>query len=150
MMDIFFYFDIAHAKEVHDQIIIKSGGIIGTINIGLLESALEHIQNDLYYPTFEEKATHLFFSVNKFHAFNDGNKRSAIALTAYFLEINGFDFIVNQFLEQMENITVDVADNRIDKELLYEIISSILYEDDYSEELKIKLFNAKFNSLNDL
>lgn len=43
----------------------------------------------------------------------------------------------------MENIGVDVADNIIDKALLFEIITSLLYEDDYSEELKLKIINAK-------
>jgi death on curing protein len=137
------YFDINHAIEVHDEIIKLSGGKNGILNIGLIESSLEHIQNDLYYPCIEHKATHLFFSVNKFHAFCDGNKRSSIALTAYFLEINGFNFRVTEFFKKMENITVDVADNRVEKNLLFEIIYSILYEDDYSEGLKIKIFNAK-------
>ena len=39
----------------------------------------------------------------------------------------------------MENIAVDVAENRVEKDLLAEIISSILYEDDYSKELKLKI-----------
>lgn len=142
-MNEFLYFDIQHANYVHDIIINLSGGKHGIINIGLLESALEHIQNDLYYSTIEEKATHLFFAINKFHAFNDGNKRSAIALTAYFLQINGFGFKINLFIKKMENITVDVADNIVDKDLLLEIITSIIYEDDYSEELKLKLIAAK-------
>ena len=43
----------------------------------------------------------------------------------------------------MENIAVDVADNRIDKDLLFEIINSLIYESDYSEELKLKLIAAK-------
>lgn len=144
-MDKFLYFDIDHAKNVHDIIINLSGGKHGIINLGLLESALDHIQNNLYYPTIEDKTTHLFFAINKFHAFSDGNKRSAIALTAYFLQINGFGFRINQFMRQMENITVDVADNRVDKNLLREIITSILYEEDFSEELKIKLINTQSN-----
>lgn len=47
----------------------------------------------------------------------------------------------------MENIVVDVADNRIDKDLLLEIITSLLYEDDYSEELKLKIIDAKSKNL---
>jgi death-on-curing protein len=47
----------------------------------------------------------------------------------------------------MENIVVDVADNRIDKDLLFEIITSLLYEDDYSEELKLKIIDAKLKDL---
>jgi death on curing protein len=74
-----FYFDILHAIEVHDWIIDNSGGLHGINNIGLLESALEHIQNDLYYPDFFHELTHLLFAINKFHAFTDGNKRSSIA-----------------------------------------------------------------------
>ena len=80
----FIYFDIQHAVKVHDDIIEKSGGAKGVLNIGLIESILEHIQNDLYYPEIENKLTHLFYAVNKSHAFSDGNKRSSIALSAYF------------------------------------------------------------------
>lgn len=61
------------------------------------------------------------------------------------MELNGFDFRVSRFLREMENIAVDVADNRVDKELLFELITSILYEDDYSEALKLKLVHAKSN-----
>jgi death-on-curing protein len=142
-MNIFSYFNTRYAIFVHDQIVINSGGILGIINKGLLESSIEHIKNDFYYPNLEDKLTHLFFSINKNHCFNDGNKRASIALTAYFLEINNCSFITSRFIEEMENITVDVADNRIDKELLHEIISSILYEEDYSESLKLKLIYAK-------
>jgi len=139
----FIYFDSAHAIEVHDEIIVRSGGVQGILSIGLLESVIEHIQNDMYYPTIEEKTTHLFYSINKNHSFNDGNKRSSVALAAYFMEVNGFDFRVRRFIREMENIAVDVADNRVNKELLLELITSILYEEDYSEELKLKLIAAK-------
>lgn len=138
----FIYFDVTHAIREHDWIIENSGGLAGTKNIGQLESPLEHIQNDLYYPELEDKLTHLVFSINKNHAFNDGNKRSSLALGAYFLEINDFDFLVPHFISEMENIVVWVADNVIDKELLHKIIYSILYEDDYSESLKLALFRA--------
>ena len=37
----------------------------------------------------------------------------------------------------MENITVWVADNVIDKALLHQVINSILYEDDYFETIKL-------------
>ena len=138
----FIYFDIQHAIQVHDDIIEKSGGVKGVLNIGLIDSVLEHIQNDLYYPEIENKLTHLFYAINKSHAFNDGNKRSSIALSAYFLEINGWDFMVSKFIKVTENIAVDVADNRVGKDLLFEIIVSILYELDFPEDLKLKIINA--------
>lgn len=138
----YFYFDAIHAIAVHDWIIESSGGLVGIKDIGQIESPLEHIQNDFYYPELEDKLTHLVFSINKNHAFNDGNKRSSLALGAYFLELNGFDYLVQRFVIEMENIVVWVADNVIDKTLLQQIISSILYEDDYSEALKLAMFEA--------
>ncbi len=139
----FAYFDTAHAITVHDEIINQSGGILGILDIGLLDSVLEHVQNDMYYPELEHKITHLFYSINKNHSFQDGNKRASVALSAYFLEINSCSFRVARFISEMENIAVDVAANRIDKDLLFEIISSIIYEDDYNEELKLKIIYAK-------
>ena len=139
----FAYFDTSHAVTVHDEIINQSGGALGILNIGLLESVIEHVQNDFYYPELEHKLTHLFFSINKNHSSQDGNKRASIALSAYFLEINNCSFRVERFISEMENIAVDVADNRVDRDLLFEIVNSIIYEDDYSEELKLKIIYSK-------
>ena len=138
----FNYFTAEYAIEVHDHIIKESGGSFGILNCGLLESPLELIQNDEYYPYLEDKLTHLFFSINKNHSFFDGNKRSSIALSAYFLKINHCEFLIDTFIQKMENITVNVANNQIDKQLLSEIIHSILYESDYSEVLKLKIIHA--------
>lgn len=138
----FLYFDVVHAVKVHDWIIEHTGGKAGNNNLDLLEGPLGHIQNDFYYPNIEDKLTHLFYSINKNHAFTDGNKRSSIALGAYFLEINGYEYIIQFFVESMENVTVWVADNMINKDLLHEIITSLIYEDEHSEELKFKIIKA--------
>lgn len=142
MNTLILYFDLAHAIEVHDWIIAHSGGLTGVKDLGALDSALEHIQNDLYYPTFEEKLTHLVFAVNKFHAFSDGNKRSSLSLGAYFLELNGYEYCVKKFVFEMENIVVWVAENKISKDLLSKLITSIIMDDEYSESLKLELFEA--------
>lgn len=137
-----FYFDTKHAVEVHDWIIEVSGGLHGKRDIGLLDSALTHIQNDLYYPTFEEKLKHLVYAVNKFHPFADGNKRSSLVLGAYFLELNGYDYCVQTFVREMENIVVWLAEGKIKDELLLEIIRSIVNDDEFSESLKLKIVEA--------
>lgn len=137
-----FYFDTQHAIAVHDWIIEVSGGLDGHREIGLLDSALEHIQNDLYCPTFEEKLKHLVYAVNKFHPFSDGNKRSSLTLGAYFLELNGYDYCVQKFVLEMENIVVWLAEGRIDDVLLFDIIWSIINEDEFSESLKLRLLEA--------
>ena len=141
----FFYFTLNYAVDLHDKIIEQSGGLAGANNLGLLESALQHIQNDLYYPTLSDKLAHLVFAINKFHAFSDGNKRSSVLLGAYFLQLNGYSFIVKKFIFKMEEIAVLVAEGKVTKDLLCELIESIVFEDDYSESLKLKLFNASGN-----
>ncbi len=83
----FFYFTISYAIKTHDKIIEISGGLTGIKDLGNLESPLSHIQNDDYYPDLEDKITHLVFSINKNHAFTDGNKRTSIALGGFFLEL---------------------------------------------------------------
>jgi len=137
-----FYFDTKHAIEVHDWIIDNSGGLHGYREIGLLDSALEHIQNDMYYPTFGEKLKHLIYAVNKFHPFNDGNKRSSLVLGAYFLELNGYGYCVRKFVQEMEEIVVWLAESKIKDDLLLEIVESIINNEEFSESLKLKIFEA--------
>ena len=131
------------AIEVHRRTVeVSGGGALGHLDLGKLGSVLEHIQNDDYYPGFEDKLTHLFFCTNKFHSFQDGNKRLAISLGAQFLLLNGYLFVVAKFIREMENISYHVADGKIDKDLLKEIITAILSGDEDNEALKLKILHA--------
>ena len=132
------------AIEIHRNTIEYSGGgDYNIINIGSLDSVLEHIQNDDYYPTFGEKLTHLVWSINRNHSFSDGNKRLSITLGAQFLLLNGYMFCVKRFLEDMENISYHLAAGRIEKELLSKLIDSFLDgEDDFNEALKLEYLLA--------
>lgn len=81
-MDGIIYLTLEQAEQIHRKTITYSGG--GTyepLDVGKLDSVLQHIQNDLYYPTFVDKLTHLFFCTCEFHCFADGNKRLAITLS---------------------------------------------------------------------
>jgi death-on-curing protein len=142
MADLTLYFDVQHAVAVHDWIIDNTGGLAGIKDLGQLDSVLQHIQNDDYYPTFDAKLMHLIFGINKFHAFNDGNKRSSLTLGAYFLTLNGYDYCVPQFMLQMENIVVALAEGSVSKDLLHRVTISLIEEDDFSDELKLELAHA--------
>ena len=72
------YLSIETVLDAHNRILDQYGGLHGVYNIGLLESVLQHIQYDTYYPTSLDKLSHLFFDIIKFHCFNDGNKRTAV------------------------------------------------------------------------
>ena len=99
------YISIEEALEIHKKTIMHSGGgDVGELDIGKLDSVLQHIQNDEYYPTFLDKLQHLFYCACQFHCFVDGNKRIAIVLTAMFLLKNGYLAIANVYFREMENI----------------------------------------------
>ena len=138
-----FYIDIEQAVRIHEKTVqVSGGGDVGAINIGLLEAVLEHIQNDDYYPAFEDKLTHLVYAVNKNHSFSDGNKRLSISLGIQFLNINGYLFCLGRFITEMENISYHMAAGLIEKDLLRQIIHSILEnERDFDEALKLEIYS---------
>ena len=143
MLPIVYIKDIDNVILLHLKTIeVSGGGASGIININSLIAALDHIQNDDYYPTFEDKLTHLFFVANKSHCFQDGNKRIAITLGSIFLLKNGYITAAKEFLYKMEIISYHVAANNIDKALLFEIITLIVNDEDDSEELKLKIAYA--------
>ena len=137
------YLTVEQAIDTHRKTVeVSGGGTLEHLDLGKLESVLEHIQNDVYYPTFEDKLTHLFFSANKFHCFADGNKRIAITLCTQMLLFNGYLYCTSRFLHEMENISFHVAAGNIDKDLLHEIITAFLAEEMDDEGLKLKIVNA--------
>ena len=143
-MDRFIYITPEQAKITHEKTIQYSGGgPLEELDFGKLESVLYNIQNDDWYPTFVDKLTHLFFCTCQFHSFADGNKRLAITLSTLFLLLNGYLSIAETFLAKTENISLNVAASKIDKELLHKIMEAIMngsYDED--EALKLEIYNA--------
>ncbi|MDO8354866.1 MAG: Fic family protein [Nitrospirota bacterium] len=137
------YLALDQAIETHRKTVeVSGGGALGHLELGTLDSVLQNIQNDDYYPSFEEKLTHLFFSACKFHCFQDGNKRIAITLCAQMLLLNGYLYCAGSFIREMENISYHVAAGNIDKDLLLEVIIAHLQEDSENEALKLKILHA--------
>jgi len=137
------YITLDQALETHQKTVaVSGGGALGVFNIGQLGSVLQNIQNDDYYPTFEDKLTHLFFCANKFHCFEDGNKRIAISLGAQFLLLNGYVFAASRFMREMENISYHVAASRIGRDLLRDIITELVNEDELSESTRLRILDA--------
>lgn len=137
------YLTLKQAVEIHKKTVaVSGGGSLGHLEISKLESVLQHIQNDDYYPTIDAKLTHLFFCSCKFHCFEDGNKRIAITLCAQMLLLNGYLRSVNAFIREAENISYHVAAGSISKELLGEWIGAVLCDNEDGEALKLKILNA--------
>lgn len=80
---------------LHEQLLAAFGGASGIRDQGLLDSALARPANLLAYgtPTPFELATSYGFGLIKNHPFVDGNKRVGFAVSALFLELNGYRFV---------------------------------------------------------
>ena len=78
---------------LHQLMAEATGGDVGVRDEALLESAIENIYATFdgaeLYPSKEEKAARLGFSLISNHAFVDGNKRIGIYIMLLFLELNG-------------------------------------------------------------
>lgn len=78
---------------LHQVMAEATGGDVGVRDEDLLESAIENIfatfDGKELYPSKEEKAARLGFSLISNHAFVDGNKRIGMYIMLSFLELNG-------------------------------------------------------------
>lgn len=129
--------------EIHRKTVeISGGGSDGIIDTASLSAAIDFIQNDDYYPTFIDKLTYLVYVANKSHCFQDGNKRIAISLGMKFLLDNGYLFAAQRFIFKMEIVSLHLAAGRIERDFLKKLIESIVYEEDYSESLKMELLEC--------
>ena len=111
------YLSISEVLELHERLILSSGGSTGIRDLGALESAVDQPyvtfdQQDLY-PDLISKAAAICFSLVMNHPFLDGNKRVGHAAMETFLVLNGADFICS-FNEQ-EHIMLDLAAGKIDR-----------------------------------
>ncbi|RXE57704.1 Fic family protein [Acetivibrio mesophilus] len=138
------YLTLDQAVATHKKTVQYSGGgVLGHYDLGRLDSVLQNIRNDDYYPTFADKLTHLFFCTCKFHCFEDGNKRLAITLCAHFLLLNGYMAVAKRFFEVTENVSYHVAAGKINKDLLHRIMEAIMDNTyDTDEGLKLDIYNA--------
>lgn len=136
------YIELTKAIELHSWIMNKAGYICEIQEQDCLENILQQIKNDRDYPEFQHKLTQLLYAINQYQEIIEDSKGLSIVLGCLFLELNGYDYAVFDFMREMENIIVWLAQKRINKELLYKIIKSLIYEEDYSEELKLKIATA--------
>jgi death-on-curing protein len=137
------YITFDEALLVYQKTIEKSGGgFSGIRDSGGIESILGFVRNDLYYPDFVSKLSYMVFRFCSGHFFNDGNKRIALTIGAYFLHKNQHYWAAAQFMQRMEAIVYHVAASNIDNELLLRITQCLVDCSDFDERLKLDIANA--------
>ena len=108
-------------KHLHQLMAEATGGSVGLRDEGLLDSALESafatFDGIELYPTKEEKAAKLAFSLVSNHAFVDGNKRIGVYVMLSFLELNGIR--INATNDDVIRLGLGVADGSMKYEEIY-------------------------------
>ena len=102
---------IEEILSLHTKLITKTGGSDGLRDYGLLESAvfsaLSSFGDKEAYPTIEEKAARLMFSLVSNHAFVDGNKRIGVLVMLMTLKLNHIELQYSQ--AELINLGLSVA-----------------------------------------
>ena len=120
------YISAEEILVLHARIVDATGGLHGVRDTHLVMSIAERPKSAFggkeFYPSLFEKAAAYFDSCARHHAFLDGNKRTAIAIAARFLFINGWDLSAsNSALEQfvlvavVEKYTIEQVANWLEK-----------------------------------
>ena len=111
---------------LHSQLIMTTGGLDGVRDKGLVDSSLSSAFEVYFaverYPTIEEKAARLCYSLIKNHAFLDGNKRIAVFAMLVFLELNGI--ILDCEDAEIVDLGLGAAASELDYEDILEFIQS--------------------------
>lgn len=112
---------------LHELIAQETGGSIGVRDEGLLESALNGafatFDGAELYPSKEEKAARLGYTLVNNHAFVDGNKRIGMHIMLTFLEVNGIH--VETSNEEIARVGIALADGSMGYEELLKWIRGL-------------------------
>ena len=97
---------------LHDKLIERTGGSHGLRDQSLLESAvysaMSSFADNEAFPTVEEKAARLMFSITNNHAFVDGNKRIGLFVMLMTLQLNNIKIKYTQ--SELITLGLSVAD----------------------------------------
>jgi death on curing protein len=91
------WIDAAVITAVHEAQLAEHGGIVGTRDAGLLESALARPQQLAHYgePDAAALAAAYGYGISRNHPYLDGNKRTAFVAVELFLALNGFELVAS-------------------------------------------------------
>jgi len=111
------YLTVGEVLEIYSRMMKQSGGSVGILNLGALESAVAQprmtFNGEELYPTITEKASALGFSLIQNHPFVDGNKRAGHAAMESFLMLNGWE--ISASVDEQVEIILGVASGKIDR-----------------------------------
>jgi death-on-curing protein len=114
------FLSLAEAIQLHGLVLAQTGGSPGIRDLGRLQSALAQPQMTFagteLYPTLEEKAAAVCFSLVSNHPFVDGNKRVGHAAMETFVVLNGCE--LEATVDSAQEIMLALASGNLSREKL--------------------------------
>ncbi|UNU73644.1 type II toxin-antitoxin system death-on-curing family toxin [Moraxella nasovis] len=117
--------DIDFVIAIHDEILANEKGLKGIASMASLESCLSRIDNQMSYePLDNVYLIGAFYAVAlaKAHAFNDGNKRTALVVMLTYLDMQGINIAPNSGLD---DLMVKVASSEMNYTHLADILKDL-------------------------
>lgn len=113
------FFPTARVVDVFHRIVITQRGEAGYVSEGLVKGALEWAMTDVYkfipFPSLLLKAAALMYAYTCFHPYSDGNKRTALMATSFFLELNSYSLEIPddapEFARELALRTLDTTEH---------------------------------------
>ena len=104
---------VSEILRLHQKLLDATGGLSGTRELGLLESAV-YSANQVFgeeeaYPTVEQRAARLAYAITQNHPFVDGNKRIGMLVMLMTLRLNHVQIQYTQ--AELIQLGLSVADN---------------------------------------
>ncbi len=96
--------DVQFVIAIHDEILANEKGLSGIKSIASLQGALSRIDNQMTYEPLDDIyliAAFYGVALANAHAFNDGNKRTALVVMLTYLELQGVTIAQNTGLDEL-------------------------------------------------
>jgi death-on-curing protein len=121
---------IEEVLNLHEQAIEEFGGVHGLRDEAALESALMAAENRAYYESanLATCAATYAYHLTQAHAFIDGNKRIAAAVSELFLSINGARLELTN--DEIVDLFLGVAASQITRDEIERIFVQRVIESD--------------------
>jgi death on curing protein len=114
----FYYLTFDQILETHQAMILAYGGLDGILQPNMIQSAIAQPSMTFdgidLYPSLEEKAAALAYSIIRNHGFRDGNKRVGMASIDLILAGNGH--WLNATVDEVAETGFAVADGSMNRD----------------------------------
>ena len=101
---------------LHDQLLAATGGMPGTRDENLLDSALDSPYAEFdaveFFPSVQSKAARLAYGLVTNHPFRDGNKRIGVQAMLVLLHLNGINLEFSD--DDLIKLGLGLADGSLD------------------------------------